>query len=57
MKTDKDFAFTATLQYSDEITKYQFDIMQKNMLIPYKNLSFNSKFMTYYLYLLEKNIQ
>lgn len=55
MKTDKDFAFTATLQYSDEITKYQLDIMQE-YVNTYKNLSFNSKFITYYLYLLEKNL-
>lgn len=55
IKTDKDFAFMATLQYSDEITDYQFNIMQQ-FINNYNNISFHSKFMTYYMHLLEKNL-
>ncbi len=55
IKKDADFAFQATLQYSDEISQYQFDIMQ-NHIDTYNNINFSAKFMTYYMYLLEKNI-
>ncbi|MDD2575632.1 MAG: hypothetical protein PHD47_04080 [Acholeplasmataceae bacterium] len=55
IKKDPDFAFQATLQYSDEISQYQFNIMQ-NHIDAYNNINFSAKFMTYYMYLLEKNI-